>query len=65
MDVFHRFSIPILDITGGAPELNPSFRWLSAYNYLPSYFAWPAGVGDMFIGVTAPSIYFCRFTIRW
>ncbi len=23
-----RFSIPILDITGGAPELNPSFRFL-------------------------------------
>jgi len=24
----HRFSIPTLDITGGAPELNPSFRFL-------------------------------------
>lgn len=23
-----RFRIPTLDITGGAPELNPSFRWL-------------------------------------
>jgi radical SAM/Cys-rich protein len=23
-----RFSIPVLDITGGAPELNPSFRYL-------------------------------------
>ena len=28
MDVIHRFRIPTLDITGGAPELNPSFRWL-------------------------------------
>lgn len=25
-----RFRIPTLDITGGAPELNPSFRWLVA-----------------------------------
>ena len=31
-----------------------SFLILSAYNYLPGYFAWPAAVGDMFIGVTAP-----------
>ncbi|MDH3624123.1 MAG: arsenosugar biosynthesis radical SAM protein ArsS [Myxococcales bacterium] len=23
-----RFAIPVVDITGGAPELNPSFRWL-------------------------------------
>ena len=28
MDVINRFRIPSLDITGGAPELNPSFRWL-------------------------------------
>lgn len=26
--VLHRFRIPTLDITGGAPELNPSFRYL-------------------------------------
>jgi radical SAM/Cys-rich protein len=26
--VLQRFRIPILDITGGAPELNPTFRWL-------------------------------------
>ncbi|MDQ3685481.1 MAG: radical SAM protein [Acidobacteriota bacterium] len=26
--VVRRFSIPVLDITGGAPELNPSFRFL-------------------------------------
>ena len=28
IDAVRRFSIPTLDITGGAPELNPSFRWL-------------------------------------
>jgi hypothetical protein len=33
-----------------------SFLILYAYGYLPGYFAWPAAVGDMFIGVTAPWI---------
>ncbi|HYE73958.1 MAG TPA: arsenosugar biosynthesis radical SAM (seleno)protein ArsS, partial [Blastocatellia bacterium] len=28
LDVIRRFSIQSLDITGGAPELNPSFRYL-------------------------------------
>jgi radical SAM/Cys-rich protein len=28
IDVVRRFRIPTLDITGGAPELNPAFRWL-------------------------------------
>lgn len=28
VDVLRRFPIPVVDITGGAPELNPSFRWL-------------------------------------
>ena len=28
LEVLRRFAIPIVDITGGAPELNPSFRWL-------------------------------------
>jgi radical SAM/Cys-rich protein len=28
IDVVRRFRVPTLDITGGAPELNPSFRWL-------------------------------------
>lgn len=28
IDVVRRFRIAMLDITGGAPELNPSFRWL-------------------------------------
>jgi radical SAM/Cys-rich protein len=28
LEVIRRFRIPQLDITGGAPELNPSFRWL-------------------------------------
>ncbi|HKZ80530.1 MAG TPA: inorganic phosphate transporter [Pyrinomonadaceae bacterium] len=28
IDAVHRFRIPTLDITGGAPELNPSFRYL-------------------------------------
>jgi radical SAM/Cys-rich protein len=28
MDVLGRTSIPAVDITGGAPELNPNFRWL-------------------------------------
>jgi hypothetical protein len=33
-----------------------SFLILAAYNFLPGYFAWPAAVGDMFIGVTAPLV---------
>ncbi len=28
LDVLARTSIPTLDVTGGAPELNPHFRWL-------------------------------------
>jgi len=28
VDVLRRFAIPVVYITGGAPELNPSFRWL-------------------------------------
>jgi len=28
MDVLRATSIPTVDITGGAPELNPNFRWL-------------------------------------
>jgi hypothetical protein len=32
------------------------FLILYSYGYLPGYFAWPAGVGDIFIGVTAPFI---------
>jgi radical SAM/Cys-rich protein len=28
IDAIRRFGIATLDITGGAPELNPSFRWL-------------------------------------
>ncbi len=28
LDVLARTSIPTVDLTGGAPELNPSFRWL-------------------------------------
>ena len=28
LDALDRSSIPIVDITGGAPELNPNFRWL-------------------------------------
>ena len=34
------------------------FSFLAFYTYgiLPGYFAWPAGVGDMAIGVTAPWI---------
>ncbi len=28
LDVLERGAIPTLDITGGAPELNPHFRWL-------------------------------------
>jgi hypothetical protein len=31
-----------------------SFLLLYGYGYLPGYFAWPAAVGDMFIGATAP-----------
>jgi len=30
LDVLEKASIPILDITGGAPEMNPHFRWLVA-----------------------------------
>ena len=28
VELFRRHPIPTLDITGGAPELNPNFRWL-------------------------------------
>lgn len=28
LDLLHRSNIPTLDITGGAPEMNPHFRWL-------------------------------------
>src|SRR5262249_39439424 len=28
LDVLRRSDIPTLDITGGAPEMNPHFRWL-------------------------------------
>jgi len=28
IDVLDRGDIPVLDITGGAPEMNPQFRWL-------------------------------------
>lgn len=28
LDALKSFRIPVLDITGGAPELNPHFRWL-------------------------------------
>jgi radical SAM/Cys-rich protein len=28
MQVLERTTIPVVDITGGAPELNPSFRWM-------------------------------------
>jgi radical SAM/Cys-rich protein len=30
IDVLARTDIPVLDITGGAPEMNPHFRWLVA-----------------------------------
>jgi radical SAM/Cys-rich protein len=30
LDALDRSSIPTVDITGGAPELNPNFRWLVA-----------------------------------
>lgn len=30
VSVLRRFRVPVLDITGGAPELNPSFRYLVA-----------------------------------
>ena len=30
LDVLERGGIPVLDITGGAPEMNPHFRWLVA-----------------------------------
>jgi hypothetical protein len=33
-----------------------SFLALYTYGVLPGYFAWPAGLGDMAIGVTAPWI---------
>jgi hypothetical protein len=31
-----------------------AFLALNAYGVLPAYFAWPAGLGDMAIGATAP-----------
>lgn len=30
LDLINRYSIPTVDITGGAPELNPQFRWFVA-----------------------------------
>src|SRR3989337_1308771 len=30
LDVLRRMPIPTVDITGGAPELNPHFRWFVA-----------------------------------
>jgi radical SAM/Cys-rich protein len=30
LDLIKRYSIPTVDITGGAPELNPHFRWFVA-----------------------------------
>lgn len=30
LDVLARADVPVLDITGGAPEMNPHFRWLVA-----------------------------------
>ncbi|MFN0014438.1 MAG: arsenosugar biosynthesis radical SAM (seleno)protein ArsS [Saprospiraceae bacterium] len=27
LDILRRYNIPIVDITGGAPEMNPNFRW--------------------------------------
>jgi hypothetical protein len=33
-----------------------TFLILYAHGLLPGYFAWPAGIGDMFIGVTAPLV---------
>lgn len=30
LDVLRRADIPILDVTGGAPEMNPHFRWFVA-----------------------------------
>ncbi|HYT53619.1 MAG TPA: hypothetical protein VEQ38_02815 [Verrucomicrobiae bacterium] len=33
-----------------------SFLALYLYGILPGYFAWPAGLGDMMIGITAPWI---------
>ena len=31
-----------------------TFLILYSYGYLPGYFAWPAAIGDMFVGATAP-----------
>lgn len=28
LDVLGKYPIPVVDITGGAPEMNPNFRWL-------------------------------------
>jgi hypothetical protein len=33
-----------------------TFLILYSFGYLPGYFAWPAGVGDLLIGATAPLI---------
>jgi radical SAM/Cys-rich protein len=27
LDILRRYDIPLVDITGGAPEMNPNFRW--------------------------------------
>jgi len=55
---FHDFvlmaDLPLLTATQSWRFAGVGFIALSLLGLLPGYFAWPAGLGDMVIGVTAP-----------
>lgn len=55
---FHEFvlaaDVPLLTATQSWRFAGVGFISLNLLGLLPGYFAWPAGLGDMAIGVTAP-----------
>ena len=55
---FHEFvlaaDVSLLTATQSWRFAGVGFIALNLLGFLPSYFAWPAGLGDMAIGVTAP-----------
>ena len=58
MPSFHDFflvaDLPLVTATQSWRFAGVGFIALSLLGLLPGYFAWPAGLGDMLIGVTAP-----------
>ena len=46
--------VPLLTATQSWRFAGVGFIALNLLGFLPGYFAWPAGLGDMVIGVTAP-----------